>query len=232
MRPLMEAAGARAYLPTRRTLGALRAAAAGCRGCGLYEHATQTVFGSGRRGAPLMLVGEQPGDREDRLGEPFVGPAGALLARALADAGIAAEKTYQTNAVKHFKFTRGGGARRIHQKPGRTEVIACRPWLLSEIEAVQPRLIVCLGATAAQALLGTGFRVSEQRGRVLPWPTAMTTHCRPAVVTTVHPAAVLRDRTGNRAGAYRGFVVDLGCARDAAGAGLSAAPPGMRRTDA
>lgn len=144
-----KAPGAARYLPEERGIDALRSAAETCHGCSLFEDATQTVFGSGHPGAPIMLVGEQPGDQEDRAGEPFVGPAGRLLARALEDAGIDPVLTYQTNAVKHFKFTRKGGKRRIHQKPGRPEVVACRPWLIAEIEAVQPEVIVCLGATAA-----------------------------------------------------------------------------------
>jgi DNA polymerase len=165
-----EAAGADRYLPEDRSLESLAAAAESCQGCPLFENATQTVFGHGRPDAPIMLVGEQPGDQEDRAGLPFVGPAGRLLARALDDADIDPASTYQTNAVKHFKFTRKGGKRRIYQKPGRTEVVACQPWLLAEIEAVQPKVIVCLGTTAAQALLGPSFRVSAQRGEALRCP--------------------------------------------------------------
>jgi uracil-DNA glycosylase family protein len=165
-----EAAGADRYLPEDRSLESLATAAESCQGCPLFENATQTVFGHGRPDAPIMLVGEQPGDQEDRAGLPFVGPAGRLLARALDDADIDPASTYQTNAVKHFKFTRKGGKRRIYQKPGRTEVVACQPWLLAEIEAVQPKVIVCLGTTAAQALLGPSFRVSAQRGEALRCP--------------------------------------------------------------
>src|SRR5437588_5428153 len=143
--------GAQQFLPDDRGLDSLAGAATRCRGCSLYEDATQTVFGHGRRDASIMLVGEQPGDQEDVQGLPFVGPAGRLLARALGEAEIDPELTYQTNAVKHFKFTRKGGKRRIHQKPNRTEVVACRPWLIAEIEAVRPQVIVCLGATAAQS---------------------------------------------------------------------------------
>src|ERR1700730_9701333 len=184
------------YLPQDRGLDSLKAAAQRCHGCPLFADATQTVFGHGHRGAPIMLVGEQPGDQEDRAGLPFVGPAGRLLARALDDADIDPASTYQTNAVKHFKFTRKGGKRRIHQKPGRTEVVACQPWLLAEIEAVQPKVIVCLGATAAQALLGPSFRVSAQRGEALRLPsaTALKLAPEPVVVATVHPSAVLLDR--------------------------------------
>jgi len=204
------------YLPQDRDLDSLTAAAKGCHGCDLFRDATQTVFGRGRSGVPLMLVGEQPGDREDRAGAPFVGPAGQLLARALDDAGIDPAQTYQTNAVKHFKFTRKSGKRRIHQKPGRTEVVACRPWLIAEIEAVRPRVIVCLGATAAQSLLGTAFRVSAHRGEVLPLPAAVETRVapEPVLLATVHPSSVLRDRS-DREEAYESFVDDLRGARSA-----------------
>lgn len=210
--------GADRYLPEERDIDALRSAAETCHGCSLFENATQTVFGNGRSGAPIMLVGEQPGDQEDRAGEPFVGPAGRLLARALEDAGIDPALTYQTNAVKHFKFTRKGGKRRIHQKPGRTEVVACRPWLIAEIEAVQPEVIVCLGATAAQSLLGTTFRVSEQRGRQLKLPSSVEiTASEPIVVATVHPSSVLRDRSDRHDEVYQSFVDDLRTARSGLG---------------
>lgn len=209
------APGAARYLPERRGLDSLRTAAQTCRGCSLFADATQTVFGHGHPGAPLMLVGEQPGDQEDRAGEPFVGPAGRLLARALEDAGIDPALTYQTNAVKHFKFTRKGGKRRIHQKPGRTEVVACRPWLIAEIEAVQPRVIVCLGATAAQSLLGAAFRVSAHRGRELALPASVEVDLPhpPTLVATVHPSAVLRDRSDRHGEVYASFVDDLRGAR-------------------
>ncbi|WP_156688586.1 UdgX family uracil-DNA binding protein [Mycobacterium sp. Marseille-P9652] len=210
--PAARTAGAAEYLPDDRSLESLRSASGSCRGCGLFEDATQTVFGHGATGAPLMLVGEQPGDQEDRTGLPFVGPAGRLLARALEDAGIDPAATYQTNAVKHFKFTRKGGKRRIHQKPGRTEVVACRPWLLAEIEAVRPRVIVCLGATAAQCLLGADFRVSAHRGEGLRLPASAADarlDPEPLVVATVHPSAVLRDRSDRHDEAYKSFVEDL-----------------------
>lgn len=209
-----KAPGATRYLPEERGLESLRAAAECCRGCLLFADATQTVFGHGNPGAPIMLVGEQPGDQEDRAGEPFVGPAGRLLDRALEEAGIDPGSTYQTNAVKHFKFTRKAGKRRIHQKPGRTEVVACRPWLIAEIEAVRPHVIVCLGATAAQSLLGVAFRVSTQRGQEvrLP-PSVVDLEPEPIVVATVHPSAVLRDRSDRRDEAYRLFVDDLRSAR-------------------
>lgn len=209
-----KAPGAARYLPEGRGLDSLRAAAECCRGCALFADATQTVFGQGHPGAPIMLVGEQPGDQEDLIGEPFVGPAGRLLARALEDAGIDPASTYETNAVKHFKFTRKGGKRRIHQKPGRTEVVACRPWLIAEIEAVRPQVIVCLGATAAQSLLGAAFRVSAQRGqRVRPPSSVLDVEPEPIVVATVHPSAVLRDRSDRHDEAYRLFVDDLRTAR-------------------
>ncbi|OBA62471.1 uracil-DNA glycosylase [Mycobacterium sp. 1100029.7] len=206
--------GAELYLPDTRSLRSLQAAAEKCEGCALFEDATQTVFGHGRAKAPIMLVGEQPGDQEDRAGLPFVGPAGRLLARALDDAGIDPSWTYQTNAVKHFKFTRKGGKRRIHQKPNRTEVVACRPWLIAEIEALRPQVIVCLGATAAQSLLGAAFRVSVQRGEVLALPPSVGAP-GPAVVATVHPSAVLRDRSDRHDEVYQAFVDDLRSARSA-----------------
>ncbi|OBF93486.1 uracil-DNA glycosylase [Mycobacterium sp. 852014-52450_SCH5900713] len=209
-----KAPGADRYLPEERGLDSLRAAAECCRGCPLFADATQTVFGNGNAGAPIMLVGEQPGDQEDLAGEPFVGPAGRLLDRALEDAGIDPGVAYVTNAVKHFKFTRKGGKRRIHQKPGRTEVVACRPWLIAEIEAVRPQVIVCLGATAAQSLLGADFRVSAQRGRQVRLPASIVdVEPEPTVVATVHPSAVLRDRSDRHDEAYGLFVDDLRNAR-------------------
>ncbi|OBK67002.1 UdgX family uracil-DNA binding protein [Mycobacterium sp. 1165178.9] len=214
------APGAARYLPEERDLDALRDAAETCHGCSLFEDATQTVFGNGHPGAPIMLVGEQPGDQEDRAGEPFVGPAGRLLDRALADAGIDPALVYETNAVKHFKFTRKGGKRRIHQKPGRIEVVACQPWLIAEIEAVRPQVIVCLGATAAQSLLGTTFRVSTQRGQQLRLPSSLGVDVtpEPIVVATVHPSSVLRDRSDRHDEVYKAFVDDL----RSAGTGLAA----------
>ena len=181
----------------------LSAAAHECRGCDLYKTATQVVFGAGPRGAQVMFVGEQPGDQEDRQGEPFVGPAGALLDKALADAGIPRADVYVTNAVKHFKWE-PRGKRRIHKKPRMSEMKACRPWLEAEIRAVKPRVVVCLGATAAQSVLGSQFKLMAQRGQVLTSELAGT------VIATIHPSAALRapDAEGRRA-AYEMLVSDL-----------------------
>ena len=190
-------------IPARPTLNKLREAAKGCRACHLYRHATQTVFGEGPRRAEVMMVGEQPGDAEDLAGHPFVGPAGKLLDRALAEAGIDRKIVYVTNVVKHFKFE-ARGKRRIHAKPNGSEIAACRPWLETEIALVQPRVLVCLGATAAQALLGTSFKVTQQRGRFVASTLA------PRVTATVHPSSILRapDDAGRRAELAR-FVADL-----------------------
>ena len=217
-----KAPGAEQFLPEDRDLDSLEAAASCCRGCSLYENASQTVFGHGRADAPIMLVGEQPGDREDIEGLPFVGPAGRLLERALGEANIDPDLTYQTNAVKHFKFSRKNGKRRIHQKPSRTEVVACQPWLFAEMESLRPQVIVCLGATAAQSLLGATFRVSAHRGERLQLPGEMGVQLRPepVVVATVHPSALLRDRSDRRDEAYRAFVDDL---RSAGAVGSKAA---------
>jgi uracil-DNA glycosylase family protein len=171
--------------PTKISLTRVRDDAKGCRACDLYKHATQTVFGEGPARAALMLIGEQPGDAEDLSGHPFVGPAGRLLDRALADAGIDRATVYLTNVVKHFKFE-PRGKRRIHKKPRASEIGACRPWLDSEIALVKPQVIVCLGATAAQALLGPAFKVTKQRGVMVASPLA------PHVLATVHPSSILR----------------------------------------
>ncbi|SON61838.1 hypothetical protein MSIMFI_03357 [Mycobacterium simulans] len=202
--------GAEHYLPDDHALRSLEQAARSCRGCVLYKNATQTVFGHGECDAPLMLVGEQPGDREDVEGLPFVGPAGRLLERALDEANIDVGLTYQTNAVKHFKFSTEG-KRRIHQKPGRTEVVACQPWLIAEIEAVRPKVIVCLGATAAQSLLGNAFRLTAHRREHLHLPATLGVEVdpEPVVMATVHPSAILRDRSAGRRESYRLFVDDL-----------------------
>ncbi|HEX3646284.1 MAG TPA: UdgX family uracil-DNA binding protein [Vicinamibacterales bacterium] len=171
--------------PAKISLTRLRDEARGCRACDLYKHATQTVFGEGPARAALMLIGEQPGDAEDLSGHPFVGPAGRLLDRALEDAGIDRATVYLTNVVKHFKFE-PRGKRRIHKKPRAGEIGACRPWLDSEIALVKPKVIVCLGATAAQALLGPAFKVTMQRGAFVASPLA------PRVMATVHPSSILR----------------------------------------
>jgi DNA polymerase len=171
--------------PTKISLTRVRDDARGCRACDLYKYATQTVFGEGPAAAALMLIGEQPGDAEDLKGHPFVGPAGKLLDQALADAGIDRATVYLTNVVKHFKFE-PRGKRRIHKKPRASEIGACRPWLDSEIALVKPRVIVCLGATAAQALLGPAFKVTKQRGTFVASPLA------PRVMATVHPSSILR----------------------------------------
>ena len=182
-------------------LEALRAAARGCTGCELYEPATQTVFGTGPSAAWLMFVGEQPGDREDIAGAPFVGPAGRLLDQALERAGIARDETYVTNAVKHFRFERRG-ARRIHKTPAVGHVRACRPWLDAELRVVAPAVVATLGATAAKALLGPKFRITESRGTVLDWEGL-------ALVPTIHPSAILRMEPDERDAALDAFVADL-----------------------
>ena len=173
------------FFPDTMTLRTLREASSGCRGCDLWERGTQTVFGEGVAGADIMLVGEQPGDREDIEGRPFVGPAGQLLNRSLEEAGIERDDVYITNVVKHFKWE-PRGKRRIHKKPNLEEISACIPWLEAEIEQVQPQILVCLGATAAQALLGPSFRVTKQRGEFVDSSLA------PAVTATVHPSSILR----------------------------------------
>jgi len=180
-----ETPGARSFLPAHPTLASLRAVVSGCRGCPLYREATQAVFGEGGERAQVMLIGEQPGDAEDLAGKPFVGPAGKVLDDALEVAGIPRTDTYVTNVVKHFKFTRRG-KRRIHEKPTRYEVDACRPWLDVEHQLVSPTIVVVLGATAAQSLLGSTFRVTKERG--IERETALARH----TFATVHPASVLR----------------------------------------
>jgi uracil-DNA glycosylase len=172
------------FLPSRHDLASLREAAKGCQGCDLYQHATQVVFGEGKTHAAIFLVGEQPGDREDQLGRPFVGPAGQLLDKCLETAGIDRSMVYVTNAVKHFKWEPRGKIR-LHKKPNSLEIAACRPWLDKEIAAVRPRMIVCLGATAAQALLGPQFRLTKHRGEVFITANG-------PVTATIHPSAILR----------------------------------------
>jgi len=201
--------GAAEWVPEAPTLDSLRDAVQGCHGCDLYRDATQAVMGSGDVGAALMLLGEQPGDREDVEGEPFVGPAGKLLDRALADAGIAPEHTYVTNAVKHFRFEGRRGKQRIHKSPTRAQVLACGPWLSAELEVVRPRGVVILGGTAGKAVYGSSFRVGERRGRLLDWPTETYPVQRPPqwVLATTHPSAVLRSE--QRDEMYAALVADL-----------------------
>jgi len=190
------------YLPERLSLASLREAAAGCQGCPLWRDATQTVFGEGAARSELMLVGEQPGDREDREGHPFVGPAGRLLDEALEEAGIDRTRAYVTNVVKHFKW-QARGKRRIHAKPAWTEIAACRPWLDAELAVVKPQVLVCLGATAAQALLGRSFRVTRERGMPVDSDLA------PNVLATIHPSAILRGDPELRETERAAFVEDL-----------------------
>jgi uracil-DNA glycosylase family protein len=205
------------FLPDRRSLRALDEAVHECRGCGLWQRATQAVFGEGPARAEVMMVGEQPGDREDVAGKPFVGPAGRVLDTALEDAGIERDRVYVTNAVKHFKW-KARGKRRIHDKPSWTEIQACLPWLEAELEAVRPQVLVAMGATAAQALLGRDFRVTRDRGRPVPSPLA------PNVLATIHPSAVLRaGEEADRREALESLTDDLRVV-----AGLLAGKDGVR----
>jgi DNA polymerase len=190
------------FLPEELSLPALREAAAGCRGCHLWQVGTQTVFGEGDPGANALFVGEQPGDQEDQVGKPFVGPAGRVFDEALEAAGIDRSSVYVTNAVKHFKW-QARGKRRIHQKPNWTEMTACRPWLEAELEVVKPRVLVLLGATAAQTLLGREFRVTQHRGKLLESDLAE------AVTATVHPSSILRGEPEDREANFAAFVGDL-----------------------
>jgi uracil-DNA glycosylase family protein len=197
-------------VPARRTIRRLREEASGCRACPLWQRATQTVFGAGPPRAPLILVGEQPGDEEDRQGAPFVGPAGRLLDEALKAAQIERAQTYVTNAVKHFKWkpSEGRGKRRLHERPNANEIRACRPWLLAEIEAVGPKVIVCLGATAARSLLGDDFRVTKQRGEAIALSSGHT------AIATIHPSAILRAPDhATREREMDRFIADLTVAR-------------------
>lgn len=192
---------AAAWVPATHDLARLRAAAVKCQGCDLYQRATQVVFGEGPRDARVVMVGEQPGDEEDRKGHPFVGPSGRLLSKAMAEAGLEREKIYVTNAVKHFKFVERG-KRRIHAKPNGIEISACKPWLEAELSSIEPDLVVCLGATAAQSLMGRSFRITADRGKFFPHAWAKE------IVATVHPSAILRvpDRYEEE---YRLFLNDL-----------------------
>jgi uracil-DNA glycosylase len=190
-------------IPSHATLAALKNAAKSCRACDLWQRGTQTVFGEGGSNAKVIFVGEQPGDREDLEGKPFVGPAGGLLDKALLEAGIDRTKVYVTNAVKHFKWE-PRGKRRIHKKPNAAEIAACRPWLDAEIAVLKPRVLVCLGATAAQALLGRDFHVTQHRGEFVDSPLA------PYVMATVHPSSILRAPDDeSRHEEMRRFVTDL-----------------------
>jgi uracil-DNA glycosylase len=192
-------------------LDTLAKKARGCQRCDLYRDATQMVFGSGSSEARLMMVGEQPGDQEDKAGKPFVGPAGRLLDKALSAAGIDRDRVYVTNAVKHFKFEQRG-KRRIHKTPSRTEVVACQPWLLAEINAVQPDVVVLLGATAAKSLMGNGFRLTAHRGEELRIPAVdekVSPDVDPRVVATLHPSAILRGPPEDREKAFDALVADL-----------------------
>ena len=200
-----------APVPDTSSLNEVREAARDCTACHLYKRATQTVFGEGPKRAPIMLVGEQPGDYEDVAGKPFVGPAGKILDRALAEAGINRDEVYVTNAVKHFKWE-PRGKRRIHQKPNSREIAACRPWMEAEMRLVKPKLVICLGSTAGQAFFGLSFRVTRERGKVLSSKLA------PKVVATVHPSSLLRQPDEvSRDREYAHFVVDLKTALKAAG---------------
>jgi DNA polymerase len=197
-------------MPARISLSSLRRAAEGCRGCPLYKTGTQTVFGEGPVAASIMMIGEQPGDQEDKAGHPFVGPAGQVLDQALEQVGIPRDEVYVTNAVKHFKWE-PRGTRRIHSKPNSRELAACKPWLTAEIQALKPRMIICLGATAAQDLLGRDFRITRERGRVFT-----ETQYAPWLMATLHPSAILRMPDAElREKARRQFAEDLAIAADA-----------------
>jgi len=206
--------GAGAWVPEQPTLDELRTAVQECRGCELYEDATQAVMGEGPADAPLMCLGEQPGDKEDQVGEPFVGPAGKLLDRALGEAGIDPGSVFRTNVVKHFRFAGTRGKQRIHKSPTRVHVSACGPWLVAELHLVRPRGVVILGGTAGKAVFGSSFRVGESRGRLVDWPEAFPVDDPPGwVLPTTHPSAVLRSR--NRDEDLAAFVADLKVAASA-----------------
>jgi uracil-DNA glycosylase family protein len=209
--------GAGRWVPQTRSLDSLREAATRCRGCELYQDATQVVLGAGPPDAALVVVGEQPGDQEDRQGKPFVGPAGKLLDRALEEAGIDPTTVFRTNVVKHFRFSGTRGKQRIHKSPSRVHVAACEPWLLAELDVVRPQGAVLLGATAGKALYGPSFRVGDVRGRLIDWPQPEHDEASAAspqwVLPTTHPSAVLRSRS--RAADYAALVTDLAVARHA-----------------
>jgi uracil-DNA glycosylase family protein len=191
------------FLPPKRTLESLRAAARSCKGCDLYKNATQTVFGEGPKDASVMLVGEQPGDMEDRQGHPFVGPAGRLLDKALAEARISRDEVYITNAVKHFKWIQRG-KRRLHQKPAIRQVAACKPWLEAEIEVVHPKVVVCLGATAALSMAGRAVKITQERGKFLESDSGVS------IFITIHPSSIYRLREKDeQENEYRRFVTEM-----------------------
>jgi uracil-DNA glycosylase family protein len=215
------AVGAQQWVPETSDVQTLREAVQQCHGCDLYRHATQAVFSQGRADAPVVIIGEQPGDAEDKEGLPFVGPAGRLLTKALQEVGIATDQAYITNAVKHFKFTQRG-PRRIHQKASAGEITACRPWLAAEFALLTPRVVVALGATAAQALAGSSFRVTRSRGQLLPWPeSARHPEDFPELdppaqfLATLHPSAILR--ADDRDQAYEAFKADIAVVASALG---------------
>ena len=211
-----ERPGADAWVPERPSLRSLRQAVQECRGCELHRDATQAVMGAGRASAALVLLGEQPGDKEDREGAPFVGPAGRVLDEALSDAGIAPDSVYRSNVVKHFRWSGTRGKQRIHKTPSRVHVAACGPWLVAELDVVRPTGVVLLGGTAGKAVYGSSFRVGETRGRLIDWPEAFAVRRPPEwVLTTTHPSAVLR--SDDRATAYDALVGDLRVAADALG---------------
>jgi uracil-DNA glycosylase len=206
----MAAQTAAEFVPDSLDIDELAAAAHSCKGCDLYLDATQTVFGAGSAKAGLMLVGEQPGDQEDKAGAPFVGPAGRLLDKALLAASVDRDRVYVTNAVKHFKFTLPErGKRRIHKTPSRTEVVACRPWLFAELMSVQPQVVMLLGATAAKSMMGSAFRLTAHRGEVLHLPESDDLTFDPQIVVTAHPSSVLRGRPEDRDEAFNALVSDL-----------------------
>lgn len=201
------------FVPANGDLDTLAAAAQSCRGCELYADATQAVFGAGRSSARVVLVGEQPGDAEDRQGKPFVGPAGRMLDKALEQAGIDRADAYVTNAVKHFRFETGSGTRRLHKKPDQKHIVACKPWLEAEFRRTGPDVVVALGATAVRALFGTTYQVTKNRGVVLPFEFGQSSEDhedhRVQAVITVHPSAILRSPSKYRDDAYQQFVADL-----------------------
>ena len=213
-----ERPGAQAWVPDDPTLDRLAEAVQGCRGCELYRDATQAVMGEGPRSAKLLLLGEQPGEREDVEGRPFVGPAGNLLAKALSEAGIEPAQVYRTNAVKHFRWSGTRGKQRIHKNPAQAHIAACGPWMVAELDLVRPEGLVLLGATAGKAVYGASFRVGEARGRLADVPPELPGHHQPDhtarwVLATTHPAAVLRSR--EREADYERFVDDLRVAAEA-----------------